>query len=88
MGDILSNLEAISGNNRGQISDTALSDTEALAGEVGTVVQDLNKGKGTAGKLLTNDELYTKLTTVLDNINALVVDVKQNPRRYFQLKIF
>ncbi len=108
VGHILSNLAAISGNNRGQISDTvtairkdtevlqsslnrfdtALADTEALAGEIGSVVQDLNRGQGTAGKLLTNDELYSKLTTMVDNINALVVDVKQNPGRYFQLKIF
>ena len=45
-------------------------------------------GEGTAGKLLTEKELYEKMNRVVDDLNGLVKDVKENPRRYIKFSLF
>jgi len=49
---------------------------------------NLNEGKGTAGKLLTNDSLYTNLTATLESLNVLLQDMKDNPKRYVHFSLF
>ncbi len=49
---------------------------------------NLNEGKGSAGKLLTNDSLYTNLSSSLASLNELLEDMKANPRRYVHFSIF
>ena len=48
----------------------------------------VDSGDGTLGKLLSDDTLYNKLTSVSANLDSLFVDIKRNPRRYVQLSIF
>ena len=52
------------------------------------MINNLNKGKGTAGQFLTNDTLYTNLTSSLENLNLLLTDMKANPKRYVHFSIF
>lgn len=52
------------------------------------LMNNLNNGKGTAGKLLTNDSLYTNLTTSLESLNLLLEDMKSNPKRYVHFSLF
>ena len=62
-------------------SDTAVKAYEEAAGRL--------KGKdGTAGKLLNDQEAYDKLLLMLDSIDALIQDIKANPKRYVKLSIF
>lgn len=49
---------------------------------------NLNEGKGSAGKLLTNDSLYTNLTATLESLNILLQDMKDNPKRYVHFSLF
>ncbi|MGB8490205.1 MAG: MCE family protein, partial [Bacteroidales bacterium] len=53
-----------------------------------TLMTNLNSGKGSAGKLLTNDSLYLNLTNSLENLNLLLQDVKTNPKRYVHFSLF
>jgi phospholipid/cholesterol/gamma-HCH transport system substrate-binding protein len=52
------------------------------------MMDNLNKGKGTAGQFLTNDTLYTNLTNSLESLNVLLQDMKENPKRYVHFSIF
>jgi phospholipid/cholesterol/gamma-HCH transport system substrate-binding protein len=52
------------------------------------LMDNLNKGKGTAGQFLTNDTLYTNLTNSLESLNVLLQDMKANPKRYVHFSIF
>jgi phospholipid/cholesterol/gamma-HCH transport system substrate-binding protein len=52
------------------------------------MVGNLNDGKGSAGQFLTNDTLYTNLSSSLGSLNALLQDMKANPKRYVHFSIF
>ncbi len=53
----------------------------ATAG-IDTLVRGLNGGKGTAGQLLTERELYDRLLRVTAALDSLAADVRRNPSRY------
>ena len=46
------------------------------------IINDLNEGKGSLGKLLKDESLYDNLNEVVDNTNELINDVKENPTKY------
>jgi phospholipid/cholesterol/gamma-HCH transport system substrate-binding protein len=52
------------------------------------MLENMNEGKGTAGKLLTNDSLYTNLSASLESLNLLLKDMKQNPKKYVHFSLF
>lgn len=49
---------------------------------------NLSNGQGTAGKLFTNDSLYTNLSKSLESLNLLLQDMKANPKRYVHFSLF
>lgn len=51
-----------------------------------SILTDIKKGKGTLGKLTSDDSLYQELTSTLASIRELAQNIKANPRRY--IKIF
>lgn len=51
-------------------------------------VTALNRGEGTAGKLVRERELYDRMNRAAEDFDALVKDIKANPRRYIKLSIF
>jgi phospholipid/cholesterol/gamma-HCH transport system substrate-binding protein len=60
-----------------------------LSLEKASVLMDnLNNGQGTAGKLITNDSLYTNLSNSLESLNLLLLDMKANPKRYVHFSLF
>jgi phospholipid/cholesterol/gamma-HCH transport system substrate-binding protein len=56
--------------------------------ETSLLLENLNRGKGSAGQLLTNDSLYTNLSSSLENLNILLKDLKENPKRYVHFSVF
>jgi phospholipid/cholesterol/gamma-HCH transport system substrate-binding protein len=52
------------------------------------MIGNMNEGKGSAGKLLTNDSLYTNLSASLESLNELLTDMKANPKRYVHFSLF
>ena len=45
-------------------------------------------GNGTVGKLLGDSLLYTDMRHLVQHMDSLIADVKANPRKYINLKIF
>ncbi|HRG87664.1 MAG TPA: MlaD family protein [Chitinophagales bacterium] len=52
------------------------------------VLKDVNEGKGTLGKIVKDDELYSKVDTAVNNLNVLLKDVKARPYRYISINVF
>ena len=52
-----------------------------------TILFNINAGKGTMGKLVRDEKLYNDLDTFVVNMNALVKDIKENPKRYINMSI-
>jgi len=49
---------------------------------------DLQKGKGTMGKLLNDDQLYKNLNTTSTELELLLQDLRLNPTRYINVSLF
>jgi phospholipid/cholesterol/gamma-HCH transport system substrate-binding protein len=56
--------------------------------ELDALLVTIREGKGTAGKLVTEAELHDKLSKTLDDLDALVRDMKENPGRYVNFSLF
>lgn len=74
-------------STRGNLhSATARLDTTAQA--ISTLLAQLENGEGNAGKLLRDDQLYTRTNALLSSLEELARDVKANPKRYINVKVF
>jgi len=52
------------------------------------VTAGIKKGEGTAGKLVTDKELYERMNRMVENLNTLVEDFKEHPRKYIKFSVF
>ncbi len=52
------------------------------------LMSTLISGDGTVGKLLKSDELYEELRQTNQSLQDLVEDIKENPRKYINIKVF
>lgn len=55
---------------------------------VDKIVNDVQSGKGTIGKLLKDDGMYNNLEGASLEMKQLLADFKQNPKRYVHFSVF
>ena len=48
----------------------------------------INRGKGTLGGVVNDRDLYYNLTAVSENLNKLLTEFRQNPKRFVNLSLF
>jgi len=68
--------------------DRASATLERTLGSLGTILDRVEAGEGTLGKLSQDDSLYLSLTRTVSSLGELAEDLKANPRKYFNLEIF
>jgi phospholipid/cholesterol/gamma-HCH transport system substrate-binding protein len=56
--------------------------------ELSILMNDVNKGKGSLGKLMKDEELYNKLNATANSADLLLKDMKENPKRYVSFSVF
>jgi phospholipid/cholesterol/gamma-HCH transport system substrate-binding protein len=73
----------------------AVSDIETTTDEIRVLVRTLqeiavrvDEGDGTLGKLVNEKNLHDEMVRVLRDLDALVADLKENPKKYFGISIF
>lgn len=85
---IIKNFEGISGTlASAEVSNTITNAAEALE-SLNKIVQKIERGEGSAGLLLNDDELYQKLQGSSEQLELLLEDIKNNPQRYFNISVF
>ena len=62
--------------------------TDSMLVSLNNTLEKINSGEGTVGQLVDNNELYLKLCSTLNSLDSLLVDIKQNPKRYVKLSLF
>ncbi len=65
-----------------------VNEINASLGSVQKIVQSLEQGKGSAGKLIKNDSLYVSLNKTLVNLDKLLLDFRLQPKRYLNISVF
>ena len=56
--------------------------------QLDSITRKINRGKGTFGEMVNDDDLYYNLTAVSDNLNKLLVDFRTDPKRFVNLSLF
>jgi len=73
--------------NKADLGKTIKNLKNTLA-SVDKIMADLKEGKGTMGKMLNDDALYSNLNKTSKELELLLEDVRLNPTRYVNVSIF
>ena len=73
------------GNPQIQVTTRTLDHTASL---LDSIIVRFQSGEGTLGRLSRDDSLYVNLNRAAESIALLATDIRENPRRYFSIRIF
>jgi phospholipid/cholesterol/gamma-HCH transport system substrate-binding protein len=82
--------------NLSKVSDTlananlgkVIKDAEIILVTVNSLLTGIDQGKGTLGKLVNDDAMYTNLTNVSKELEMLLREMKLNPKRFVHFSLF
>jgi len=67
---------------------TLSADFRQTSARLDSLIVKINQGTGTVGMALNDPGAYNDLRAVLHRMDSLLADVKRDPRRYINLKVF
>ena len=68
--------------------NNSINKLSETANKLNSVIAGIEKGEGTLGKLTKDEELYNNLSKTSNSLNELIVDLKENPKRYINISVF
>ncbi len=75
-----------------QVSETNLKHTiiqiDSMITAINNILQKIQYGNGTLGKMFTQEELYNKLDSISMKINILLDEILSNPKHYIKVSVF
>jgi phospholipid/cholesterol/gamma-HCH transport system substrate-binding protein len=83
IGRTLENLRLTSAN-----AAELTADLDSTTTRINGLVSRLERGEGTAGKLLSDTLLYRDLRNLVARTDSLLADLKANPKKYINLRVF
>ena len=83
-------------NNFSTISDSlakaeiprTFNNINSTINDLANIANKINKGEGTLGLLVNDDKLYNELQKSAADLNKLLEDIKQNPKKYVRFSLF
>jgi len=85
---ITANFEKVSGDVANSNIKQTLDNANKAMADLQTTISKLNASNGSIGLLLNDKQLYDNLKGATDNLNALFIDIKANPKRYVSFSVF
>lgn len=84
---IASNLTAFSGNLKQVDIKQTVDKVDQAANNLNGVVEDINQGKGSMGKLMKDDSLYFNANKAVESLESLLSDIEAHPKRYVHFSL-
>jgi phospholipid/cholesterol/gamma-HCH transport system substrate-binding protein len=75
-------------NNAARALERIATSVEGSAGTFASVMQKIDRGEGSLGRLVNDTSLYAEVHGLARELRTLAADVKARPSRYINLKIF
>ncbi len=66
----------------------AVASTKKSLSMLQNIMADLQAGKGTLGKLMKNDSVYTHMNRTMADLDRLFINIKEEPKRYVHFSLF
>jgi len=64
------------------------TDLKQTTGKLDAIIAKVDSGNGSAAKLLNDPGVYNDVRQLLQRMDSLVADIKKNPKRYINVKVF
>jgi len=84
----MSNIESITDSIAGSELKSTISNTNKTLAETHMILEKINQGEGTLGMLVNNDSLYQNLTSLSQELDLLLKDLQENPKKYVNVSVF
>lgn len=65
-----------------------MADANKMIGELNQTLNAINDAEGTVGQLIKNDELHGEMVQTMKDLDALLIDFKEHPKRYVHFSVF
>jgi phospholipid/cholesterol/gamma-HCH transport system substrate-binding protein len=65
-----------------------MQNIEQTMASLDKIMSEIDAGKGTAGKLIKDEQLYTNITKASKELELLLQDLRLNPTRYINVSVF
>ncbi len=66
---------------------TFVAQLDTMSTQVNGLLQQVERGEGTLGLLVGDDELYNQLKTAAQNLESLIADIRANPQKYVRVQV-
>jgi phospholipid/cholesterol/gamma-HCH transport system substrate-binding protein len=82
------NIEAITDSiARSDLKET-INNTNRTLEQTHQIMEKINRGEGTLGMLVNNDTLYENLASLSAELDSLLRDLQENPKKYVSVSVF
>lgn len=82
------NLKDVSGTLAEADLEQTMTDLQQTINGFNQVIEKIDRGEGSIGKLLKDEELYDNLSGASSQLEQLLQDMKLNPKRYVHFSLF
>ena len=65
-----------------------VANIDSTNSQIRGLLAQAQNGTGTVGKLLSDSLLYTDVRKSVQQLDSLIADIKKNPKKYINLRIF
>ncbi|MDF1572595.1 MAG: MlaD family protein [Bacteroidales bacterium] len=81
------NLEKISTQVSNSALDSLINNLNDVAGNLRFMTSEMQQGTSSLGKLIYDDSLYQQIGKLITNLDSLVTDVNENPKKYVSFSL-
>ncbi|PWS28942.1 MCE family protein [Pedobacter yonginense] len=86
--DILTNINTVTDKFAAANFKQTLDNANNAIADLQSVISGIKDGKGSLGLLLNDTKMYDNLNSASKNLDALMIDLKANPKRYVHFSVF
>jgi phospholipid/cholesterol/gamma-HCH transport system substrate-binding protein len=86
--NIITQLSGFTDSLAAQPITPVMADITNAVGSLQEMLEKINGGENSAGLLLNDDELYKNVTGATSNLEHLIADIRNNPKRYLHFSAF
>jgi phospholipid/cholesterol/gamma-HCH transport system substrate-binding protein len=86
--NIMNNLSSVSDSLAASNLKNTIDKANITLTQTSEILTKINTGKGSIGQLVNNESLYLSLNRTIQDLDSLIVDLNNHPKRYVHLSIF
>ena len=84
----MSNVESITDSIAKSDLKETINNTNKTLEQTHQILEKINEGEGTIGMLVNDDSLYLNLSSLSKELDLLLKDLQENPKKYVNVSVF